>query len=184
MVSEDANLHRRKYPDSFPARQDARVPSNSRRQGGSTDRLKANRLGAKRLASSGSMLDLRGPCSCSWSALVGSRFVRTDDRRVRSCGLAVLLTSREYLPDNMNELSLVLAASNLAFLANATRVNRRSSALTRRRTPHLLIADLVAARIGAGMTQQEVARSPGFAPLRILSTYAAARRKLSSKEAA
>jgi DNA-binding XRE family transcriptional regulator len=57
----------------------------------------------------------------------------------------------------MNELSLVLA-SNLAFLANAARVNRRSRALARNRTRQLLIADLVAARTGAGMTQQEVAR--------------------------
>ena len=60
----------------------------------------------------------------------------------------------------MYELCPVLA-SILALAARATRVNRRSRALARDRTLQLLIADLVAARTAAGMTQQEVARKMG-----------------------
>ena len=68
-----------------------------------------------------------------------------------------MLTRRESPPATVYELSPLLA-SNLALLANATRVNRRSRALARDRTLQSLIADLVTARTAAGMTQQEVAR--------------------------
>lgn len=49
-------------------------------------------------------------------------------------------------------------AGILALPTRAARVKRRSRALARDRTLQLLVADLVAARIAAGMTQQEVAR--------------------------
>jgi DNA-binding XRE family transcriptional regulator len=57
----------------------------------------------------------------------------------------------------VDELSPVLT-SNLTLLANAKRVNRRLRALARDHTLQCLVADLVAARTAAGMTQQEVAR--------------------------
>ena len=55
----------------------------------------------------------------------------------------------------MNERSQVLA-QNIALLASA-RATRHSPSLARDRTLQLLVADLVAARTAAGMTQQEVA---------------------------
>jgi len=55
----------------------------------------------------------------------------------------------------MEERSEVLA-SNLALLAEA-RKRRPTRALTTDRTLQALVADLVAARVAAGMTQEEVA---------------------------
>jgi len=52
-----------------------------------------------------------------------------------------------------------LLARNLAFLTNGARENRRSRPFARDRTLQVLVADLVAARTAAGMTQEEVARS-------------------------
>ena len=57
----------------------------------------------------------------------------------------------------MYESSRILAR-NLAFLATGARQNRRSQALARDRTLQVLIAELVAARTAAGMTQRDVAR--------------------------
>ncbi len=65
--------------------------------------------------------------------------------------------ARLTLGTTMYEFSPVLA-SNLALLTTAARANRRSRALARDRTLQLLVADLVSARVAAGMTQQEVAR--------------------------
>ena len=56
----------------------------------------------------------------------------------------------------MYERSQVLA-KNLAFLTKGERVKRRSLALEADRTLQVLVADLVAARTAAGMTQEEVA---------------------------
>ena len=55
----------------------------------------------------------------------------------------------------MNERSQVLAR-NIALLTSA-RATRHSPSLARDRTLQLLVADLVAARTAAGMTQEEVA---------------------------
>jgi len=55
------------------------------------------------------------------------------------------------------EYSQVLAR-NLAFLTKGAPQNRRSRALARDRTLQVLVADLVAARSVAGMTQRDVAR--------------------------
>jgi DNA-binding XRE family transcriptional regulator len=57
----------------------------------------------------------------------------------------------------VSELSTVLAA-NFALIASAKRANRRARALAGDRTLPDLIADLVAARIAAGMTQHDVVR--------------------------
>lgn len=56
----------------------------------------------------------------------------------------------------MYERSQVLA-KNLAFLTKDERAKRRSLALEADRTLQALVADLVAARTAAGMTQEEVA---------------------------
>jgi ribosome-binding protein aMBF1 (putative translation factor) len=55
----------------------------------------------------------------------------------------------------MDEPSQILA-SNLASLTDG-RMKRHTRALTTDRTLQALVADLVAARVAAGMTQQEVA---------------------------
>ena len=56
----------------------------------------------------------------------------------------------------MYERSQVLA-KNLALLTKGERAKRRSLALEADRTLQALVADLVAARAAAGMTQEEVA---------------------------
>ena len=56
----------------------------------------------------------------------------------------------------MYDRSQVLA-KNLAFLTKGKRAKRRSLALEADRTLQALVADLVAARTAAGMTQEEVA---------------------------
>lgn len=56
----------------------------------------------------------------------------------------------------MYEHSRVLA-NNLAALANGRRGKRRSRTLAADRTLQALVADLVAARMAAGMTQEDVA---------------------------
>jgi ribosome-binding protein aMBF1 (putative translation factor) len=56
----------------------------------------------------------------------------------------------------VHERSEVLA-KNLAFLTKGERKKRRSRALEADRTLQTLVADLVAARTAAGMTQEEVA---------------------------
>jgi DNA-binding XRE family transcriptional regulator len=100
---------------------------------------------------------LHGPYARSQSPPVGVRFIRTDDWHVPSWELAFLLTIRAMaLGEIMYELSQVLER-NLASLTTRARVNRRSRAFARDRTLQLLVADLVAARPAAGMTQQEVA---------------------------
>ena len=76
-------------------------------------------------------------------------------------GVSIFANEARITPrSTVYELCPVLASS-LALVARATRVNRRSRALARDRTLQLLIADLVAARTVAGMTQQEVARKMG-----------------------
>ena len=55
----------------------------------------------------------------------------------------------------MHETSKILA-SNLASLTDG-RKNRKTRALTTDRTLQTLAADLIAARVAAGMTQEEVA---------------------------
>jgi DNA-binding XRE family transcriptional regulator len=76
-------------------------------------------------------------------------------------GVSIFANEARITPrSTVYELGPVLASS-LALVARATRGNRRSRALARDRTLQLLIADLVAARTVAGMTQQEVARKMG-----------------------
>ena len=76
-------------------------------------------------------------------------------------GVSIFANEARITPrSTVYELRPVLASS-LALVARATRVNRRSRALARDRTLQLLIADLVAARTVAGMTQQEVSRQMG-----------------------
>ena len=76
-------------------------------------------------------------------------------------GVSIFANEARITPrSTVYELCPVLA-SNLALVARGTRVNRRSRALARDRTLQLLIADLVAARAAAGMTQREVARKMG-----------------------
>ena len=50
-----------------------------------------------------------------------------------------------------------LLAKNVALLTERTRERRRSRALAADRTLQILVADLVAARAAAGMTQEDVA---------------------------
>lgn len=50
-----------------------------------------------------------------------------------------------------------LLARNLATIANGRKRNRRAGPLAADRTLKLLVADLVAARTAAGLTQQDVA---------------------------
>ena len=57
----------------------------------------------------------------------------------------------------MHEPSRILAR-NLALRTTGASENRRSQAFARDRTLQVLVADLVAARTAAGMTQEEVAR--------------------------
>ena len=90
------------------------------------------------------------------TALFGRRLVRTADRHVRSLELAFLRTTRATFTSVVYERSQVLA-KNLAFPTKGERVKRRSLALEADRTLQVLVADLVAARTAAGMTQEEVA---------------------------
>ena len=76
-------------------------------------------------------------------------------------GVSIFANEARITPRSTVYVLCPVLASNLALVARATRVNRRSRALARDRTLQLLIADLVAARAAAGMTQQEVARKMG-----------------------
>ena len=92
------------------------------------------------------------------NAVVRTQFIRTDDGCVRSWELAFLLTIGAMASQHIVYWSTRNLARNLALLPKGARGNRRSQAFTRDRTLRVLIADLVAARTAAGMTQEEVAR--------------------------
>ena len=90
------------------------------------------------------------------AAFLRARLVRKADGRVRRYESAFLLTTRATTPSAVPERSQVLA-SNLACLPNGKREHPRSPAFAADRTLHVLVADLVAARMASCMTQEEVA---------------------------
>jgi ribosome-binding protein aMBF1 (putative translation factor) len=89
-------------------------------------------------------------------ALIGRRLVRTADGHVRAWEFAYLRTTRQTPTSVVRERSQNLIR-NLALLTNGGRENRRARALVADRTLQALVADLIAARTAAGMTQQDVA---------------------------
>ena len=69
-----------------------------------------------------------------------------------------MLTIGAIAPGQIVNESPRILARNLAFLKTGAPENRRSRAFARDRTLQALVADLLAARTAAGMTQEEVAR--------------------------
>ena len=101
---------------------------------------------------------LHGAYPRAQSPLFARRCIRTDDGHGRSSELAFLLTIVAIASGQMVHESSRILARNLAFRTTAAPQNRRSHAFARDRTLQALVADLVAARTAAGMTQEEVAR--------------------------
>jgi len=89
---------------------------------------------------------------------VRAQVIRTDDGYVRLWELTFLLTIGAITFGHIVYESSRILARNLALLTKGARENRRSRAFARDRTLQVLVADLVAARTAAGMTQEEVAR--------------------------
>lgn len=79
-------------------------------------------------------------------ALVGRRFVPMADGLVRRCELAFLLATQSRL-----------YTRSATALPEGGRKNRRPRTFKTDRTLQTLVADLVAARTAAGMTQEQVA---------------------------